>query len=108
MWPTSGLPRSVRRGSREPTRSAASGGYVAAVLGAVLRDAVVDFEVWAPSASRVAVRMAGSETPLIVDDGWWREPVARACYKVVTRSGLLCIVFLDEIHGTWHLERVFD
>ena len=43
-----------------------------------------------------------------VDDGWWREPVARACYKVVTRSGLLCVVFLDEVRGTWHLERVFD
>ena len=43
-----------------------------------------------------------------VDDGWWREPVARACYKVVTRSGLLCTIFLDEIRGTWHLERVFD
>jgi hypothetical protein len=43
-----------------------------------------------------------------VDDGWWREPVARACYKVVTRSGLLCTIFLDEIRGTWHLERIFD
>ena len=43
-----------------------------------------------------------------VDDGWWREPVARACYKVVTRSGLLCTIFLDEIRGTWHLERLFD
>ena len=43
-----------------------------------------------------------------VDDGWWREPVARRCYKVVTRSGLLCTIFLDEIRGTWHLERVFD
>ena len=43
-----------------------------------------------------------------VDDGWWREPVARACYKVVTRSGLLCTIVLDEIRGTWHLERLFD
>jgi len=43
-----------------------------------------------------------------VDDGWWREPVARACYKVVTRSGLLCTIFLDEIRGTWHFERLFD
>ena len=43
-----------------------------------------------------------------VDDGWWREPVSRACYKVVTRSGLLCTIFLDEIRGTWHLERLFD
>ena len=43
-----------------------------------------------------------------VDDGWWRDPVARACFKVVTRSGLLCTIFLDEIRGTWHLERIFD
>lgn len=43
-----------------------------------------------------------------VDDGWWREPVARDCYKVVTRSGLLAVIFLDELRGTWHLERIFD
>jgi hypothetical protein len=43
-----------------------------------------------------------------VDDGWWREPVARACYKIVTRSGLVAVIFLDETGGTWHLERVFD
>ena len=43
-----------------------------------------------------------------VDDGWWREPIARAYFKVVTRSGLLCLIFWDEIRGTWHLERVFD
>jgi maltooligosyltrehalose trehalohydrolase len=41
------------------------------VLGALPRDGVVDFEVWAPSASRVAVRVAGSEQPLEVADGWW-------------------------------------
>jgi len=28
--------------------------------------------------------------------------------KLVTRDGLLCTVFLDEIRGTWHLERIFD
>ena len=42
-----------------------------------------------------------------VDDGWWREPVARPA----TRSSpdpALCTIFLDEIRGTWHLERVFD
>ncbi len=43
-----------------------------------------------------------------VDDDWWRAPLARAYFKVVTRDGLLCTVFLDELHGTWHLERVFD
>ena len=43
-----------------------------------------------------------------VDDGWWREPVVRSYFKVVTRSGLLCVVFLDELRGTWHIERLFD
>jgi len=43
-----------------------------------------------------------------VDDDWWREPVARAYFKVVTRDGLLCTAFWDEIRGTWHLERIFD
>jgi hypothetical protein len=43
-----------------------------------------------------------------VDDDWWREPVSRAYFKIVTRSGLLCVVFWDEVRGTWHLERIFD
>ncbi len=43
-----------------------------------------------------------------VDDDWWREPVARDYFKLVTRDGLLCTIFLDEIRGTWHLERIFD
>ena len=43
-----------------------------------------------------------------VHDDWWRAPVARAYFKVVTRSGLLCVVFWDEVRGTWHLERIFD
>jgi hypothetical protein len=43
-----------------------------------------------------------------VDDGWWRDPVALTYFKLVTRDGLLCTVFLDEIRGTWHLERIFD
>jgi hypothetical protein len=34
--------------------------------------------------------------------------VARSCYKVVTRSGLVAVIVLDEIRGTWHLERLFD
>jgi hypothetical protein len=42
------------------------------------------------------------------DDAWWRDPVARAYFKIVSRDGLLCTIFCDEIRGTWHLERVFD
>ena len=28
--------------------------------------------------------------------------------RLVTRDGLLCTIYLDEIRGTWHLERIFD
>jgi hypothetical protein len=43
-----------------------------------------------------------------VDDDWWRTPLARAYFKLVTREGLLCTVYLDELRGTWHLERIYD
>jgi maltooligosyltrehalose trehalohydrolase len=43
------------------------------VLGASPRDGVVEFEVWAPSASRVAVRLSERALePLADEDGWWR------------------------------------
>ena len=41
-------------------------------------------------------------------DDWWRDLVSRAYYKVVTRDGLLCTIYLDEMRGTWHLERIYD
>ena len=43
-----------------------------------------------------------------VDDDWWRTPLARSYFKLVTRDGLLCTVYLDELRGTWHLERIYD
>jgi len=43
-----------------------------------------------------------------VDDDWWRTPTVRSYFKLVTRDGLLCTVYLDEMRGTWHLERIFD
>ena len=43
-----------------------------------------------------------------VDDDWWRTPTVRDYFKLVTRDGLLCTVYLDELRGTWHLERIFD
>jgi maltooligosyltrehalose trehalohydrolase len=47
-------------------------GNVRAVLGAVPREDVVDFEVWAPAASRVEVAVNGGEEPLDGQSGWWR------------------------------------
>jgi maltooligosyltrehalose trehalohydrolase len=46
------------------------------VLGAIPRDGVVDFEVWAPSASRVAARVNGADCELEEHDGWWRGTAA--------------------------------
>ena len=47
------------------------------MLGAVPRDGVVDFEVWAPAASELAVRIRGSDHPLERgDEGFWRGSAA--------------------------------
>jgi maltooligosyltrehalose trehalohydrolase len=48
------------------------------VLGGIPRDGVVDFEVWAPSASHVAVRVNGSEQPLSERDGSWSGSASAA------------------------------
>ena len=37
-----------------------------------------------------------------LDDDWWRTPVARAYFKLVTRDGLLCTIYLDEIRRSLH------
>jgi maltooligosyltrehalose trehalohydrolase len=45
------------------------------VLGAVPRDEEVDFDVWAPAVSSVAVRVNGEDHALAqVEDGFWRGP----------------------------------
>jgi maltooligosyltrehalose trehalohydrolase len=49
------------------------------VLGAVLRGEVADFEVWAPAASTLAVRIHRKEHPLERDDeGFWRGSAVAA------------------------------
>lgn len=42
-----------------------------------------------------------------IDEGWWREPIARDYFKVVG-DRWLALVYLDRIDGTWHLERLYD
>ena len=68
-----------------------------------------------PDGTPVRLRMDGTTHGEVgicnrwrLDDDWWRTPVARAYYKLVTRDGLLCTIYLDEMTGTWHLERIFD
>jgi len=42
-----------------------------------------------------------------IEEAWWRRPVSRDYYKLVG-SGMLALVYLDRVDGTWHLERVYD
>ncbi len=42
-----------------------------------------------------------------VDDDWWRVPINRTYYKVLTPTRLL-EVYVDLNTGDWFLERVVD
>lgn len=61
----------------------------------------------------VALRWAGRRIPVEVcnrwrvEEAWWREPIARDYFKVVS-TGWLALVYLDRLTGTWHLERLYD
>ena len=68
-----------------------------------------------PPASRCACAWTAPPTARSgsATDGAWTTTGGgrrwRAAYfKLVTRDGLLCTIYLDEIRGTWHLERIFD
>lgn len=43
-----------------------------------------------------------------VDADWWKRRIARIYYKVETREGLLCDLYLDEVKDAWYLERIYD
>jgi hypothetical protein len=43
-----------------------------------------------------------------VDLDWWREPVWRDYFKLVTTSGLLVIIYHNLISGKWYLQRLYD
>lgn len=42
-----------------------------------------------------------------VEEAWWREPIARDYYKIVS-ARWLALVYLDRVDGSWHLERLYD
>jgi hypothetical protein len=42
-----------------------------------------------------------------VDDDWWRVPISRTYYTVITPTVLLEI-FRDDRAGDWYLQRVID
>ena len=43
-----------------------------------------------------------------VDDGWWRRRIWREYFQVVTRSGLLVLIYHDVRTQEWRLQRLYD
>ena len=43
-----------------------------------------------------------------VRSDWWRDPVWRDYFKIITKSGLLLIIFHDLNSDKWFLQRLFD
>ncbi|MCC6612860.1 MAG: hypothetical protein IT320_05230 [Anaerolineae bacterium] len=44
----------------------------------------------------------------VVDDGWWHLRKYRTYYKLATETGLLVIIFRNNVDGAWFLQRVYD
>jgi hypothetical protein len=43
-----------------------------------------------------------------VDDGWWRRRVWREYFQLITRSGLLVLIYHDVRAAEWRLQRLYD
>lgn len=43
-----------------------------------------------------------------VDTGWWRHRVWREYWLLITRTGLLAVIYQDLQTGRWYLLRVYD
>lgn len=45
-----------------------------------------------------------------ISTDWWSEEgeVSRECFRLVTRTGLLCEIFFDVLAQGWRLARVYD
>jgi hypothetical protein len=51
----------------------------------------------------------------IIHDEWWRGAASdrqgevwRHYFQMQTVDGLLCVIYYDRLHETWHLERAYD
>ena len=56
-------------------------------------------------------RVAWLDAPWEVVEEWWLggpEAIRRRYYRLLTRSGLLCVVYRDRASGRWFLEEVLD
>ena len=64
-------------------------------------------------ARPVHLRWPGASEPVEVcdhwriEEAWWRRPIVRDYYKVVSPR-LLALIYRDGLDGTWHLERLYD
>jgi hypothetical protein len=55
--------------------------------------------------------VAQVEATWALDLGWWAgegHALRRRYFRLLTRGGLLCVVFRDLTSGRWLLERIFD
>ena len=43
-----------------------------------------------------------------IDEGWWKRRVWREYFQLVTRSGLLVLIYHDVRAGEWRLQRLYD
>jgi len=60
----------------------------------------------------IAIDQDGRHTPVaeivdvwLVEDGWWRAPVARRYFHLVLGDGRLVTIFENQITGDWYLQR---
>ena len=43
-----------------------------------------------------------------VDVGWWQRRVWREYFQLVTKSGLLLLIYHDVRAGAWRVQRLYD
>lgn len=43
-----------------------------------------------------------------IQTDWWRKPIWRDYFKMITHSGLLVVVYHDLQTTTWYLQRLYD
>jgi len=40
-----------------------------------------------------------------VEDQWWRQPLSRYYYEVLTDGGTVHVIYQDRLTGAWFLQR---
>jgi len=77
----------------------------------------IPIQIWGDAQAPTGFTWEGTGHPIIqicnrwrVHTRWWEpgEAVHREYLKVVTESGLLCLISNDLASGTWFLCRLYD